>query len=198
MTKFNHAGAALTAHKSGSPSGAGGETGNHGRAQTERGASGAVVSADLVGASRSVPSQAEMRSKILALEAVMREMKGHHVELPVTHHFAPGIYMRELFIPKGVTLTGKIHKTEHLNILSQGVLRVMTEDGMKTLTASTVVKSQPGIKRAGYAIEDSVWITVHHNPDECRDPDLLVERLTVETFEQLPGFSETQQIEGEK
>lgn len=127
---------------------------------------------------------AEGRAAVLKLEAAMRAMPERQVQLKVTHHFAPGVYMRELFIPKGVTLTGKVHKTEHLNILSQGKLKVMTESGVKLLTASTVIKSQPGIKRAGYAIEDSVWITVHANPLGETDPEKLESILTAETFEE--------------
>lgn len=132
---------------------------------------------------------ASMRKKILAIEAVMLQMTGHTTELPVVHHFTPGIYMRELRIPRGTVLTGKIHRTEHLNILSQGEITVWTEDGMKHLGASTVIKSQPGMKRVGYAHSDCVWITVHHNPTEEKDPEKLVEMLTAKTFEEALGFS---------
>jgi len=142
---------------------------------------------------------AEMRDKILKLEAAMMAMPEHHIEMEVVHHYAPGVYMRELRIPKGTTLTGKIHKTEHLNILSQGELTVWTEDGMKRLKASTVIKSNPGIKRVGFAHEDCVWITVHHNPTEERDPDKLEEMLIAKTFEEVDLLlSEQKQIkEGE-
>jgi hypothetical protein len=148
------------------------------------------LTSDLSGVSN--PEQ--MRSKILALEAAMMAMPEHQIEIKTTHHFAPGVYMREIFIPKGTTLTGKIHKTEHLNILSQGELSVWTEDGVKRLTASTVIKSQPGIKRVGFAHEDCVWITVHHNLDESRDVDLIEERLIAKTFEEAIAFAETKQI----
>ena len=147
-----------------------------------------------------LPIQAEspvqMRKKILELEAAMFAMPEAHIEIKTTHHFAPGVYMREIFIPKGTCLTGKIHRTEHLNILSQGELSVWTEDGMKRLKASTVIKSQPGIKRVGFAHEDSVWITVHHNPDDGTDVDLIEERLIAKSFEELPGSIEPKSIEG--
>lgn len=138
---------------------------------------------------------AEMRASIVALEQAMLKSE-HQIELKTTHHFAPGIYMREIFIPKGTTLTGKIHKTEHLNILSQGRLIVYTENGMKELTASTVVKSMPGIKRVGHALEDSVWITVHPNIENEQDVQKLEGMLVVDTFEQLEAFMESKQIEG--
>lgn len=141
-------------------------------------------------------ARADLREEILRLEAAMMAMPEHHIQFKVMHHFAPKIYMRELFIPKGATLTGKIHKTEHLNILSQGHLSVMTEDGIKTLKASSVVKSQPGTKRVGHAHEDSIWITVHHNPDDETDPDKLEERLIAKTFGELPGSAEFKKLQG--
>lgn len=145
------------------------------------------------------PTVDQMRAKILALEAAMlsvpEEQRATHL-CETIHHFAPGIYMRELRIPKGICLTGKIHKTEHLNILSQGVLTVWTEDGMKTLMASTVIKSMPGIKRAGFAHEDSVWITVHLNPEEDRDPEKIEDRLIAKTFDEVLGHHAPKQIQG--
>jgi quercetin dioxygenase-like cupin family protein len=141
----------------------------------------------------------EMRGKILELERAMLARPDLHIEFKTVHHFAPGIYMRELHIPKGAILTGKIHKTEHLNILSQGRLIVWTEDGMKELSASTVVKSLPGIKRAGHALEDSVWITVHPNPEDIEDVKRLEDMLVVDSYEQLEAFMALKQItkEGE-
>lgn len=139
-------------------------------------------------------SDSEARGKILALEAAMLSMP--QVAIETTHYFAPGIYMRQVFIPKGTTVTGMIHKTEHMNILSQGNLMVWTEDGMKTLTASTVVKSLPGIKRVGHALEDSVWITVHHNPDNLRDVEQLESMLITNRFEDVLPFAEPNQMLG--
>jgi quercetin dioxygenase-like cupin family protein len=136
--------------------------------------------------SRTSPS--EMRAKTVALETAMLSAPAELQHKCVTkHHFGAGIYMRELFIPKGTTLTGKIHLTEHLNILSQGEMRVWTDEGMKDLKASTVITSKPGIKRVGYAIEDSVWITVHHNPENVKDVPKLEEMLVVNSFEELPA-----------
>jgi hypothetical protein len=128
----------------------------------------------------------EMRELILGLEAAMQAMPGYipGESFKTTHHFEPGIYMREALIPKGMIVTGKIHKTAHLNILSQGKLTVWTENGMKTLTASTVVKSLPGIKRVGYAHEDSIWITVHQNPSDERDLKKVEARLFAENFDE--------------
>ena len=106
----------------------------------------------------------DKRASIHALEDALfdlpDEVKGDLEEL-TTHHFAPGVYARELFIPKGSILTGKIHKTEHLNIVSQGVIAVATEEGQKLIKAPCTFVSKPGTKRAGYALEDTTWTTIH-------------------------------------
>jgi hypothetical protein len=102
---------------------------------------------------------APSRESILKLEAAMLEHP--QVEMEVIHHFSKGIYARELRIPKGTVLTGKIHRHEHLNIISAGDITVMTESGMQRIRAPHTLLSLPGIKRAGYAHEDTVWTTIH-------------------------------------
>lgn len=137
-------------------------------------------------------TQDQLRKRIWDLESAMLAADASvQIKLEAKHHFSPGVYMRELFIPKGVVLTGKIHKTEHHNILSQGDLTVMTENGMKRLTASTIIKSGPGMKRAGYANEDSVWITVHANPDEITNPDELESKLVAATEQEFFEYLES-------
>ena len=83
------------------------------------------------------------------------------MEITPVHYFAKGLYAREIFIPKGTLLTGKIHRTEHLNIISKGDISVVTEEGTKRITAPFTMIAKPGTKRVGYAHEDTVWTTVH-------------------------------------
>jgi len=88
-------------------------------------------------------------------------------ECPVTHHWADGIYGREMFIPAGTVLTGKIHRFATLNFLMQGEITVTTPDGMKRIKAPAIFTSEPGCKKAGYAHTDVVWVNVH--PTKLRD-----------------------------
>jgi len=132
-----------------------------------------------------------MRSLILQLEEAIQKHPDHipgH-EFKTTHHFQKDIYLRELFIPKDTIIIGKIHRFPHLNLLTQGKITVWTEEGMKTLTASTVIKSSPGIKRVGYSHEDTVWITVHDNPMGYTKNEDLEAYLSVESFDQ--GYLES-------
>ncbi len=100
-----------------------------------------------------------LRAKVYKAEEIM--LKLPQVEMPVIHHFAEGVYARELHIPKDTILTGKIHKYSQLNILSKGEISVMTETGIKRVKAPFAIVSPPGTKRIAYAHEDCVWTTVH-------------------------------------
>lgn len=113
--------------------------------------------------------------QIFRLENELKKLE--QIEIQTTHHFAKGIYAREIKIPAGTVLTGKIHKTEHLNIVSQGKIAVWTEDGMKVIEAPFTMVSRPGTKRVGYALEDTVWTTIHGTEEK----DL--ERLETELIE---------------
>jgi hypothetical protein len=142
-----------------------------------------------------VTSPEEMRGKIMALESVMLAMPEHQIQIETKHYFAPGLYMREIFVPAGVTMIGKIQKTEYLNIVSKGDISVMTEAGLKRTKAPAVLRSHPGLKRAGYAHEDSIWVTVHQNPTNERDIDKLEQSLFAETFAEVPAVMERSEPE---
>ncbi|MGL4274890.1 MAG: hypothetical protein ACRCTO_21575, partial [Pseudomonas paracarnis] len=49
-----------------------------------------------------------MRERVEKLESVM--LSQEQVDCPVRHHFAPGIYAREINIPKGTVLIGAVHR----------------------------------------------------------------------------------------
>lgn len=80
---------------------------------------------------------------------------------PVTHHFAPGMYAREMFIPKGTVIVGKMHRHAHLSSVTKGRILVATEHGNREVSAPAVFVSEAGVKRAGYALEDTIWVTYH-------------------------------------
>ena len=132
------------------------------------------------------------REQILALEGEMRKLP--QMDLPPVHHFAKGIYARELRIPAGTLLTGKVHRTEHLNILSAGEITVWTEDGMKRVSAPFTIVSRPGTKRVGFAHTDCVWTTIHGTEEtdlerleaELIEPEIAIAHVEPEVLE-CPG-----------
>lgn len=137
-----------------------------------------------------------LRARILDLEAAL--LARPQAECPVRNLFSPGEYRREMTIPAGVVLTGAEHKTRHLNIISRGRILVWTEAGMVEIVAPHEFWSDPGTKRAGYALEETVWTTVHPNPDDCQDMEVLVERLTTSKYSDLLENRNAIESQGEK
>lgn len=107
------------------------------------------------------------------------------VECPLKHYFAPHVYVREIFMPAGSIVIGKIHKTEHFNIIQKGRVTLANEDGStKTLEGPCTFISKAGVQKALYIHEDTVWSTVHIT--ENRDLESLEAEL-IEPSEDL-GF----------
>ena len=100
----------------------------------------------------------------------------------VRHYFANGLYARELFLPKGTFIVGKIHKCEHINILSMGDITVVTTEGRFRLQAPYTMVSMPGSKRVGYTHEDTLWTTIH--AVESRDLEEIEEMVIAKTYDE--------------
>lgn len=101
-----------------------------------------------------------LESKLDDLEAAI--VTGPPADCPVTHRFAPGLYIREIFIPAGTLLTSAIHKTEHPFVLAQGRIAVVSDnEGQVIYEAPHVGITQPGTRRALFAQTDVVWVTIH-------------------------------------
>jgi len=99
--------------------------------------------------------------KIDELELAMLE-QGHFIELPVINTFTPGLYSREIFMPKGTLLTSKVHKTEHPYVILSGKAKVYKADGdFEELEAGFSGITQPNTRRVLYIEEDCKWVTFH-------------------------------------
>jgi hypothetical protein len=141
-----------------------------------------------------------IREKIASLAAALRA--GTPQELPLREYFVKnphspgkGMYAREIFIPAGFMLVGKIHKYEHLNIISKGDISVITENGPQRVRAPYTMVSPPGTERAGYAHEDTVWTTIH-STDET-DPEKIEEIFIAKSHEEYALFCESIKLIGE-
>jgi len=134
--------------------------------------------------------QPSMRKKVNLLEGEMR--KHEPVEIPVKHHFSQGVYAREITIPAGTLLTGKIHKFEQLNILSAGEISVLTEDGIKRVSAPFTVVSPPGTKRIAYAHTECVWTTIHGTTET--DLEKIESHFIAQSDADYQAFIESTQV----
>lgn len=108
---------------------------------------------------------------------IVEHMKGmEQTECPVTHRFAPGVYLREIEMPADTIVIGKIHKTKHFNLLVRGSCLIVHGDGSREeLHAPFVFVSEAGVQKVLYITEDMVWQTIH--PTNETDLVLLEEEL---------------------
>lgn len=135
--------------------------------------------------SMSTTSQAENRARIHSLESCLLEQE--QVEIPVRHEFCGGLYAREIRIPKGTIMTGRIHKFDHFDVMISGDMTVSSDSGeVVRLKGYNLFKGFAGKKRAGYAHEDTVWVTFHDAPE--RPPEHMIDYLTTATYEELDEF----------
>lgn len=158
------------------------------------------------------PAKVSFRQSILGAEAFMRQMiAGGQIrnvmdECTLAHHFAPidpaygcCTYARQIFLPKGSLVIGKIHKHQHLNFIMQGKVSVATEFGKKYFTAPCIFVSEVGLKRAVYAEEDSIWVTVHltkHSGEE--NLDKIEDEVIARTYDELGLVSSLDALEESK
>jgi|TARA_R100001143_G_C3333891_1_gene120810 hypothetical protein len=138
------------------------------------------------------------RTQIMELEKRIKNINDRDVVIgdsevcPLKHSFSDGIYVREITIPPGLLILGKIHKHDHPNFLLKGEVVVITEEGgVEELKAPCSMISKPGTKRALYAKTELVWTTVHLNPTNTQDLKELEEEIIAPSYEAYEKFLET-------
>jgi hypothetical protein len=95
------------------------------------------------------------------IESTLEDCTVKHYFSPKDEKYGCCTYAREMFIPKGTLIIGKIHRHQHLNIISKGKVVVYTEFGEKHLEGPVTFISEIGLKRSVYALEDTLWTTIH-------------------------------------
>lgn len=121
------------------------------------------------------------REKIEKVEEVMKTKE--QIEIPVSHLFFDGMYIRQITIPKGSLLTSKYHKVGQFDVMLQGRMSILTNDGVMEIQAPYYGTSRSDLKRFGYAHEDTVWLDIRVI-DEGRIED-IEKQLYADTYEEL-------------
>lgn len=104
---------------------------------------------------------------------------------PLKHSFADGLYIREIFMPKGMLITSELHKKSYPYFVLEGELSIITTDGLLQIKAPYCGITKAGTKRILYIHEDTHWITVHAT-DET-DVEKMRDEFTVKSYDELPG-----------
>ena len=135
-------------------------------------------------------SKKEIQDYISDLEQVasLSNPKTMPIEVPIKHYFSKDVYAREMSVPKGAIIIGKIHKYQNMNFLLKGEVSIISIDGLMRVKAPFSFVASPGAKRVFYAHEDSVW-TVVHGTDE-KDVDKIEEKFIAKTYDEVPQIAE--------
>lgn len=130
-------------------------------------------------------SHGASRAQIMDFQTLMQAECGKPWEpdFPVVHTFAPGLYARQMTIPKDGVIIGKIHRHAHINTISKGRVWVVTEFGKDEIIGPVTFVSQPGTKRVVVAQEDTIWTTYH--PTNETDLAKIEESVIAPTYEAL-------------
>ena len=117
------------------------------------------------------------------LKDMIKKGEAIEQECPVTHRFTPGCYLREIFMPKGTVIIGKIHATEHFNIILKGDVTVITAEGKERIKAPHTFISLAGVQKAVFIHEDCIWQTVHVT--NSTDINEIEKEVIVDSYENL-------------
>ena len=142
------------------------------------------------------PVKVKFRQDILIVQNGLQELvDAGHVEsaaeqCTLKHYFTPKdekygccTYAREIFLPKGSVVIGKIHRHQHLNFISKGTF-----------------VSEVGLKRAVYVEEDTIWTTVHLTQfDNETELGQIEQEVISPTYEEMGLIGSIEKLlEGEK
>lgn len=141
----------------------------------------------------------ELRAKIDAFEQLMAD-SANSIDLDVfevKHYFTDtGLYAREMILPAGSIVSGKIKKHEHISIISAGFCTEVTEAGVNHIHAPCTMVSRPDTKRIVLAHETTVWTTVHFTTET--DLAKVEEQLISKQYLKLPPMAEQLNLFGEE
>jgi hypothetical protein len=149
------------------------------------------MASDIKAATQSPASfRQDFRQNVMDLQEHIRcrnDRLDPDTDCPVKHIFAPGAYAREIKLPQGSFVIGKIHKHAHLNFITKGKVRVLTESGPVEMTAPYTFVSEVGTKRIVYAVEETIWTTVHVT--EETDLEKIEDYVIAKSYDELAALS---------
>ena len=124
-----------------------------------------------------------IQSKSLMLKDQISTGELQSQECPVTHRFNKCCYLREILMPAGTRIIGKIHATEHFNILLTGKVTVVTAEGSEYIEAPHTFVSKAGVQKVVFIHEDCLWQTVHVT--DKTNIEEIEKEFIVEDYDQL-------------
>ena len=105
-----------------------------------------------------VLSTEQLQTRIVKMEKqiLLREQ----TDCPMHHWLEGEYYYRAILIRRGMLITGARHRLEH-ECIAIGDILVSTDLGLKRIRGYTRLWAEAGKKRIGFALQDTIWVTVH-------------------------------------
>lgn len=132
-----------------------------------------------------VAGDGRMNERIEVMEHHMLQCE--QVEIPVREWFVNGMYAREVVVPAGTLVTGRVHKRAHLLVMSEGDALIATPQGVVRMKGPMTMEGLPGRKIAGYAFTDVRWLSI----DRSDSPDMAgaLDDVTVVSMREFLALS---------
>jgi len=127
-------------------------------------------------------------SNLPNLEAAM--LAEPQVECPVTHHFGPSLYIREIFIPADTFALGRVHKAETMNILLKGKMAMLFNGEVKLIEGPATFVTGHGRKLV-LVIEDCTFQNVYATDETDLD---VIEEMFIDKTNELIDHSEMNKL----
>jgi len=103
-------------------------------------------------------------------------------------YYSGGLYCRQITIPAGALITGRIYKFDHIEMMVSGEITIISADGPKnTYEGFNVISAKSGKRQAGLAISDTVWMTVNQVPENV-PLNKMLDYTSVLTYEEYDSF----------
>jgi hypothetical protein len=135
-----------------------------------------------------------MLAQAAEIYASMAEYGDVEKGLPIKQYFADGLYARQMSIPAGGMVLGRIHKYSHIAVFTYGTGMVACEEEKFTFSAPLTLVCKPGTQRVIYAATDTILTTFHATKERSDDVDAMSDYMTVKTPQEFAAFLEQEKL----
>ena len=93
----------------------------------------------------------------------------------IAHHFAAGVYAKEVLVPAGMVLVQHKHEHDHLSVLAFGRVEVVVDGERSEHEGPACLVIKAGKYHGIKALTDTAWYCIHAT--DCTDEDSVDEVL---------------------
>ncbi len=130
-----------------------------------------------------VPADAQQQIKDFH-EQLLEEVGENGEEYPfIKHYFSDGLYAREMFMPAGTLVLGKIHLKDHLCMITSGCVDIVSRHGRGRYKAPYIFTTSKNTQRVLLSLDDSTITTIHAT--EITNHSDIIEAYTTEDYSKI-------------